>query len=267
MSRMILLQYSRPLNDRKGVYFLSWTPSCSSFGKIGMSLFTGLLRVVACVFTTADLTRPWPSGSTCKTRANQQKLRGTFSSRISTISPSTRFRWGFCHLLLSCITTRYSFFHRDQNRFAHIILLKLSWWGQYHSGLGCQDVVRGKWLEITWLARDCRQGSWINNCVHFDISVRNESSSKQWPYCSIKPERTFLVVLIWRSHTPPMWLATDGLKIQSMFSFSNSTRISSWSTSSMAWSNSFHAPTKFVPLSLLISLTGPRRLWSDGMLE
>ena len=27
----------------------------------------------------------------------------------------------------------------------------------------------------------------------------------------------------------------------------------------MAWSNSFRAPTKFVPLSLLISLTGPRR--------
>ena len=167
MSRMILLQYSRPLNDRKGVYFLSWTPSCSSFGKIRMSLFTGLLRVVACVFTTAGLTRPWPFGSTCKTRANDQKLRGTFSSRISTISPSTRFRWGFCHLLLSCITTRYSFFDRDENKFAHIILLKLSWWGQYHSGLGCQDVVRGKWLEITWLARGCRQGSWMNNCVHF----------------------------------------------------------------------------------------------------
>ena len=95
MPRMILLQYSRPLNDRKGIYFLSWTPSCSSFGKIRMRLFTGLLRVVACVFTTADLTRPWPSGCTSKTRANDQKLGGTFSSRISTISPSTRFLWGF----------------------------------------------------------------------------------------------------------------------------------------------------------------------------
>ena len=91
------------------------------------------------------------------------------------------------------------------------------------------------------------------------MSVRNDSSSKQWPYSSIKPERTFLVVLIWRSHTPPMWLAAGGLKIQSMFSFSNWTRISSCSISSLAWSNSFRAPTKFVPLSLLNSLTAPRR--------
>lgn len=45
------------------------------------------------------------------------------------------------------------------------------------------------------------------------MSVRNDSSSKQWPYSSIKPE-----------------------------------------------SNSFRAPTKFVPLSLFISLTVPRRL-------
>lgn len=53
------------------------------------------------------------------------------------------------------------------------------------------------------------------------MSVRNDSSSKQWPYSSIKPERTFLVILIWRSDKPPMWLAADGLKI------GNLTRISS----------------------------------------
>lgn len=113
---------------------------------------------------------------------------------------------------------------------------------RYH--LARQTVIKG--LEII-----------IASTSH--MSVRNDSSSKQRPYSSIKPERTFLVDLIWRSHTPPMWLAAGGLEIQSMFSFSNLTRISSGSNSSMAWSNSFCTPTKFVPLSLLIFLTGPRQ--------
>ena len=266
MSRMILLQYSRPLNDRKGVYFLSWTPSCSSFGKIGMSLFTGLLRVVACVFTTADLTRPWPSGSTCKTRANEQKLRGTFSSRISTISPSTRFRWGFCYL-------HYYFFLALLLDIPSSIGTKINLhtsfcWNFPGGGNITVDLVVKMWLGVSGSRSPGSPETVVKGLeliiasTNSHMSVRNESSSKQWPYCAIKPERTFLVVLIWRSHTPPMWLATDGLKIQSMFSFSNSTRISS-----MAWSNSLHAPTKFVPLSLLISLTGPRRLWSAGVLE
>ena len=142
----------------------------------------------------------------------------------------------------------------------HIILLKLSWWGQYHSGLGCQDVVSGKWLEITWLASDCRQGSWINNCLHFTHECSERFLIQAVAIFFHEAGRTFLVVLIWRSHTPPKWLAAGGLKIhQSMFSFSNLTRISSWSISSMAWSNSFPAPTQFVPLSLLTSLTGPRQ--------
>ena len=232
ISRMILLQYSRPLNDRKGVYLLSWTPSCSSFGKIRMSLFTGLLRVVACVFTTTDLTRLWPSGSTCKTRANDQKLRGTFSSRISTISPSTRFRWGFWYLLLSCITTRYSFFYRDQNKFAKFCTLRHRrsiytsfCWNFPGGGNITVDLVVKMWLGVSGSRSPGSPETVVKDLELIiastsHMSVRNDSSSKQWPYSSIKPE-----------------------------------------------SNSFRAPTKFVPLSLFISLTVPRRLWSAWVLE
>ena len=82
--------------------------------------------------------------------------------------------------------------------------------------------------------------------------VRNDSSSRRL-------ERTFRMVRICLSHTPPMWLAMGGLKIQSVPSLSSLSWIWSWSISCMAWLSSLCAPMKFVPLSHLISLTGPQR--------
>ena len=95
----------------RGVY-LSLSPSCSSLGRIRTSLFMGLVRVLSCVLTTTDRTRPWTSDFACSKMANDQALRGELSSRIITISPATRFCCGSCHLRRSCIATRYSLFHR-----------------------------------------------------------------------------------------------------------------------------------------------------------
>ena len=231
MSRTILLQYSRPLNDRKGVYFLSWTASCSSFGKIRMSLFL----VFSEWLLVSSRQQVWQGLGHSAPLARQGLMTRSYVGHSLLESVQYRLRPDFVEDFAIC--------------FFLALLLDIP---SSRSPGSPEAVVKG----LEWI---------IASTSH--MSVRNDSSSKQWPYSSIKPERTFLVILIWRSHTPPMWLAADGLKIQSMFSFSNLTRISSWSTSSTAWSNSFHAPTKFVPLSLLICLTGPRRLWSAGVLE
>ena len=129
---------------------------------------------------------------------------GTFSCRISTISPSTRFRWGFCHLLLSCITTRYSFFHPDQNKFAKCCTLRHRrriytsfCWNFPNGGNITVDLVVKMWLGVSGSRSPGSPATVVKGLELIiastsHMSVRNDSSSKQWPYSSIKPEELSL---------------------------------------------------------------------------
>ena len=90
------------------------------------------------------------------------------------------------------------------------------------------------------------------------MNVRRASSFIWWPLFSSRAESTLLKVLIWRSQTPPMWLAVGPLSLtsnQSQFSFSISCFTWLWSTSANAFLSSLRAPTKFEPL--LIRCTRP----------
>ena len=191
----------------RGVYF-SWSPSCSSLGRKRTSLLTGLLSVVSRVLTMTDLTRPCASGSTRTTSAYGQALRGTFSSRIITTSPSTRLPWGCCHMCLSCITTSYSFFHRDQNRFAKYCTLRHQqrmytsfFWNYPGGGNNTVDLAVRIWLGVSGSRSSGSPDTVVKGLELITAStshmrVRNDSSSKQWPYSSMRPASIILLVLI-----------------------------------------------------------------------
>lgn len=233
--------------------------------KTYISVRTCLLSVVCRILTTVELTRPCESGSTCTTRAKDQALCGTFFSGIIMTSPSTRLCWVWCYLCLSCITSRYYFFHQDQNTFAKYCTFCHCWstytsllWNFPGGGIITGDLVLKMWFGVSG-SRLLRSPETVIRGLELIVAttsqmrIWNDSSSMQWTYSSINLARTFLVVLIWRYH-----LAAVGLK--SMFSLFSLVWISSWSISSLACRNLFHVATKFVPSSLLISLT---RLWLE----
>lgn len=228
-------------------------------------LLTGLLSVVCRILTTVELTRPCESGSTCTTRAKDQALCGTFFSGIIMTSPSTRLCLVWCYLCLSCITSRYYFFHQDQNTFAKYCTFCHCWstytsllWNFPGGGIITGDLVLKMWFGVSGSRllhspETVIRGLELIVATTSQMRIWNDSSSMQWTYSSINLARTFLVVLIWCYH-----LAAVGLK--SMFSLFRLVWISSWSISSLACRNLFHVATKFVPSSLLISLT---RLWLE----
>ena len=75
-----------------------------------------------------------------------------------------------------------------------------------------------------------------------------------FPRCTSAQSRPLLIWPILRSHTPPKWEEWGGLNIHSKFSFVN------WATIFLSVMSRFweEAPTKLVPLSLLIVLHTPR---------
>ena len=92
------------------------------------------------------------------------------------------------------------------------------------------------------------------------IRVCKDSSSKRLPCSRSRVSRIRRVVRICLSQTAPIWLAAGGLNFQSMFCWRSFSVISFWSISLIASRSSRLAPTKLVPLSLLISRTWPRRV-------
>ena len=96
-----------------------------------------------------------------------------------------------------------------------------------------------------------------------------ESNTLCWvPWCSSMDANTFLTDLIWRSHTPPMWLACGTFTLnstQSQLFVRSSSLILLLSISEMARCSSFIAPIKFDPWSDCNCRTGPWRLtnWSS----
>ena len=85
-------------------------------------------------------------------------------------------------------------------------------------------------------------------------SVLKDSSLSTLEWFFSMADRTFQTDLIWRSHTPPMWLPFNPITWlikQEIFTFSSSISLH-------ALCNLFSAPTDIYPLSKVISLTDPR---------
>ena len=97
------------------------------------------------------------------------------------------------------------------------------------------------------------------------IRVRRPSSLSWLPWSLSRADRMFLTVLIWRSQTPPMWLAWGGLKTNSHPFLTRYSRTLSQSISFRASDSSRIAPTKLVPMSERSCDTVPLKLMKRRM--
>ena len=136
------------------------------------------------------------------------------------MSPSIKLRFGCCHLQRSCIVKRYSFLHLVQNKFTkywtqsqrRCMLTSFFWKFPGGRSITADFVVR-RWLG----GNGCRSvGSFDANVNGLELNTASShmrvlkgSSSRRSPWSCIRPAETFLVVLICRSQTPPMHVASS----------------------------------------------------------
>ena len=173
-----------------------------------------------CVFTFALRTCPFESGSVLETRAINHWNLGVLSSFSKTMSPFCKLRSDLFHLLRCCKVSRYSFFQRLQKRLARYWIrrqrLRTYIYWNWPGGAKTIGFMVRIWLGVSGskssglLDADVRGLEFtIDSTSH--KSVRSDSSSKRHPWSWSNDARTFRMVRICRSHTPPMWLAVGGL--------------------------------------------------------
>ena len=179
-------------------------------------------------------------GLTDETHANCHLLRGRCSSLMITMSPTQRFLWGSSHFWRCCRLNKNSFLHRLQNSFAKCWTL-LQRFLQYRSadwklpGGGSTTFVFivKRWLGVKGLAilgsfrLSTERGRLLMMASTSLIRVLRASSSSCKALSRKSGFRTLQTDLIWRSHTPPMWLAEGTFILKStrsQFSFSNDDR-------------------------------------------
>ena len=239
------------------------------------SLCMGLVRLDFDVGTWSCTLRTRPSllsGEIFMTLARGHWLRGRSSSFTRTMSLTWKLGSLLIHFCRVCRLDRYSFLHLVQNSLArcwtwrHLLLQYRSFFWKTPGGGRITVVFRVRRL----IGHNGRlSGSLSDSTVsgtEFTMHsasvrrVRNDSSLRLFE-CSIKSaDSTLRTDRIWRSQTPPIWLADGGFLfqfIQSQECERRKSPILDWSISLNAFFHSFAVPMKFLPLSDNISLTLP----------
>ena len=215
------------------------------FRQTPMGLRSGSARVSCTV-------RMWSSASwlVLETRASCQRLRVRQSSLIRTMLSILRSRCVFYHFWCSWREWRYSFFQRHQNSFARcwtrlqcLLEYMSAFWKFPGGGSTISDFIINRWFGVrgakeSGSARPSTvRGLLLMIASASHMNVLKDSSSSWFLLFSSNTDSTLRTLLIWRSQTPPMWLAegTFILKLnQSQLFWKSSLPILSWSSSPRA---------------------------------
>ena len=232
------------------------------------NLVTGLGKTDDFVLASAVLTSPFPSGYTDSTLPSGQELLGALTSTMRTTSPTCRLRCGHNHFWRSWSKGKYSRTHLFQKRSAkyctclHRRRRRLSSLVKIPGGRHCWSLSSNKWFG----ARQFKSFGSLEVLVKGRLLMIDSTSAKRVVRLSsvntcsfINPHNTRRVDRISRSHEPPWCDAPGALKIHV---------ITFWSRKDSTWElfhccracfSSRSAPTRFVPLSDLMTWTCPLR--------
>ena len=130
---------------------------------------------------------------------------------------------------------------------------KFTWWRHDNTCFHCKEVLGESGISLfESLMVSTVSGLELMMSSTSAINVLSDASFKEWLWVVNNPSKIVLADWIWRSQTPPIWEPPSGFLchgIQSApFSCKNLLILSCF-ISLYAHSNSFLAPTKFVPLS------------------
>ena len=225
---------------------------------------------------TYFLTRPSSLGWTCTTLARGHRPRGPSLSLEMTTSPIFRSFLGCTHFWRNCRDCRYSLRHLSQNSLAkywtllhHFLQYRSGRWNLPGGGRVTFGFMVRRWLGVS--------GSGASGLPRFSVvrglelmihsasvmKVLKASSSSCVPALMRDVSNARRTVPISLSQAPPIWLAWGTFILKGNHSHWFLSRYFctlSWSISTRDPFISFRAPTKFVPMSQRICLTGPRRL-------
>ena len=190
---------------------------------------------------------------------------------IKTISFILKFLFSVVHFDLAWRVDRNSFLHLDQNSSAKCCTL-LHYLLLYKSGLTNEP--GGGIITLLFIVNRLLGDNGVRLCGSLIVStvrgrefiiastsvirVWRDSSFKHVPWFFSNDAKILLADLIWRSHTPPMWLAAgtflDQIS-QSTPGFARNWWTCWWFISLKGFFNSLSGPTKFLPLFDVILLT------------
>ena len=196
-------------------------------------------------FNSTERTRPSSPGKVLMIRAIGHCCLLTFGSFNKTTSSTAKFLLGLFHLFRIWRLCKYSFLNLVQNSFARCWTC-LQRFRQYISALW-KFPGGGKTTLLfnvsNWIGDKAGEdGSLVSVVRGLELTISSASVSKVWSAssvnyeeCSCKREvRTARTERIWRSQTPPLWLASGTFLfhlIQSHFSSKRESCILSWSMS------------------------------------
>ena len=172
------------------------------------------------VLTRALRTRPSLSGNVSSTTALGQQLRLVLSSAIKTTSPTTRLRFCLNHLCRACKHGMYNFSHCDQNSSAKncTSFQDLRYPSARMNRPGDKSDCNRPVSNIFGVRGRSSAGSLLTGVIGRLLIICSTSTIKKCSVSSfnilsiVSADKTFRMVRITRSHTPPWWLAAGGLK-------------------------------------------------------
>ena len=137
-----------------------------------------------------------------------------------TTSSTCKSLLGRVHFRHSCKLSRNYFLQRDQNLFAkcwtrlqRFLQYTSAGWETPGGARTTFDFIVSSWLGVKGLGESGSEiwftvnGRLLTIASASHIRVLRDSSSNCRPLLFNSNERTLRMVLIWHSHTPPMWLA------------------------------------------------------------
>ena len=241
--------------------FSSGLASCNR-----QSLFIGLSRMLVFVLIFALRTVPLESGNVWTILPISQELRGEELSAISTTSPAAKFLLGRNHFCRSWRSGMYSRIHLVQNRSARYwtcfqrLLEYVSSLLKMPGGMLGWDFSSNKWLGVRGSRSFGSSETLVSGLLLMMLSTSHMIVCRQSSFtaCSFNRElRILRTVRICLSQTPPWWEAAGLLNIHLIPLGWKAFSILSLSSCWTASLNSLSAATKFVPLSLRMTVTCP----------
>ena len=181
---------------------------------------------------------------------------------------TARFLFLFSHFCLCCRVGRYSLVHLRQNKSARYctwrqrLRLYRSCFSNTSDGRLLLGRSSSRWFGVSGSGSLASSEVTVSGrplTIDSTVHMRVDSPSSFRICCLVTADKTFLVVLICLSHTPPIWDAAGGLKIQSIPFWSRFAWIFFWFHRCSPSFSSRSAPTKFVPLSHRIISGWPLR--------
>ena len=242
---------------------------------IGLWTMDGWLQRSPCfpncrspTFTATFCTSPSSSSHASTTLASFHSLRGTSSSLMITISPTSTLRLGACHRCRRAMFERYSFLYLCQNcldrywtLLHHFLVYRSSLMNFHGGGSGTEDFIVIKWFGVSGsklvgsLMLSTVRGREVIYNGHSFIKVLKEVLSNLPTLLARTVLSTLFTVLIWRSQMPPVWLECGVFIWKSHWLSARYVATLSLLSSFRAFAISFFAPAKLVPWSDLMWVT------------